>query len=276
MAPQIQAYRVSPWFDVDGDNTLRLDYPLGENSIVFDVGGYLGDWAEPIYDRYKSTIHVFEPVPEFYEKLHNRFANNPRIQVHNFGLSNYTGDAEFAQLDNQSSAFIQNGSSLKVKMKDIIEFMDEQKIKHVDLMKINIEGGEYDLLNRLVEQKRLDQFENLQIQFHDFFDDAAQRVAKLRNAFKISHYPTYMFDFVWENWQKKPSDQTVYSQIQHLGDINSMLQQDLVKSRLELAAATEYKNDLENELSVLRKRLARIENTSAYKAFRKVKQIINH
>lgn len=276
MAPQIQAYRVGPWFDVDGDNTLRLDYPLDENSIVFDVGGYLGDWAEPIYDRYKSTIYVFEPVPEFYEKLHNRFANNPRIHVYNFGLSNYTGDAEFAQLDNQSSAFIQNGNSLKVKMKDIIEFMDEQKIRHVDLMKINIEGGEYDLLNRLVDQKRLDQFENLQIQFHDFFDDAAQRVAKLRGAFKITHYPTYMFDFVWENWQKKPSDQTVYSQIQHLGDINSKLQQDLVKARLELAAATDYKNDLENELSALRKRLARIENTSAYKAFRKVKQIINH
>lgn len=32
------------WFQDQGDKTLRLNYSdLNENSIVFDIGGYLGD-----------------------------------------------------------------------------------------------------------------------------------------------------------------------------------------------------------------------------------------
>ena len=36
----------SRWFKDKGDKTLRLEYPLlDSNSIVFDVGGYVGDFA---------------------------------------------------------------------------------------------------------------------------------------------------------------------------------------------------------------------------------------
>ena len=37
--------QVERWFADDGDNTLRLNYPLDENSVVFDVGAYKGAWG---------------------------------------------------------------------------------------------------------------------------------------------------------------------------------------------------------------------------------------
>jgi len=40
---EIQRKRVIPWFAVNGDQTLRLNYDLDANSLVFDLGGYKGD-----------------------------------------------------------------------------------------------------------------------------------------------------------------------------------------------------------------------------------------
>ena len=38
-----------------------------------------------------------------------------------------------------------------VKLIDAAEFLQKQKIENIDLMKINIEGGEYDLLTHLID-----------------------------------------------------------------------------------------------------------------------------
>ena len=45
----IQALRVAPWLADNGDKTYRLDYNLNENSVVFDLGGYEGQWASDIF-----------------------------------------------------------------------------------------------------------------------------------------------------------------------------------------------------------------------------------
>ena len=39
-----------------GDNTLSLDYPLNENSIVFDVGAYKGIFTEKVYNFFGSCL----------------------------------------------------------------------------------------------------------------------------------------------------------------------------------------------------------------------------
>lgn len=44
------------WATDKGDSTHRLNYDLDENSIVFDVGGYLGKWAELIYAKYGCWV----------------------------------------------------------------------------------------------------------------------------------------------------------------------------------------------------------------------------
>src|SRR6476620_9093588 len=69
----IQAQRVEKWFGDDGDNTLRLNYELDEKSIVFDVGGYKGEFAGSMINKYNCTVFVFEPIPEFYNIIVNKF-----------------------------------------------------------------------------------------------------------------------------------------------------------------------------------------------------------
>ena len=61
------------WVKDNGDETLRLDYKLTKNSVVFDIGGYRGDFAESIYEKYNCTVYVFEPVQEYFEFIKKRF-----------------------------------------------------------------------------------------------------------------------------------------------------------------------------------------------------------
>ena len=82
-----QQRMVDQWSEDRGDETLRLNYDLDENSIVFDLGGYEGQWASDIFSRYCSTIHIFEPVADFAKRTERRFRGNKKIFVHDFGLA---------------------------------------------------------------------------------------------------------------------------------------------------------------------------------------------
>ena len=95
------------WFKDNGDSTLRVDYPLSENSIVFDVGGYMGEWSLKIAERYNPYIYVFEPVPEFYSIIVERFRGNPKVSVYNFGLSNIDMIAKMSVSRDASSLYIE-------------------------------------------------------------------------------------------------------------------------------------------------------------------------
>ncbi|MFN4915155.1 MAG: FkbM family methyltransferase [Sphingomonadales bacterium] len=201
---KIQAQRVEPWFKAKGDETLRLNYPLNENSMVLDVGSYEGDFAAYMSERYHCFVHAFEPVPDFYKIIEEKFKNNDKVFTHCMGLSRVTGNESISLMDLGSSVFVKSKNSVEIQLKSIIEFLEEHHIEKVDLIKLNIEGGEYDLLESLIEQKKITCFENIQVQFHDFvIPDAKERMNRIQQALSETHFLTYQFEFVWENWQLK-------------------------------------------------------------------------
>ena len=74
--------QVKKWFKDKGDQTLRLDYPeLTPDSIVFDLGGYLGDFSAAIIERYNCKIYIFEPHPEYFSKCIKRFSSYKNVKV---------------------------------------------------------------------------------------------------------------------------------------------------------------------------------------------------
>jgi len=199
---------VKQWKRDRGDATLRLDYPLDENSLVVDVGGYQGDFANALVDRYDCQVLLFEPMPTFSAECCNRFANVSKVSVFDFGLG-----AQDEQLSlstsNDASSFFRNtevDGSVSAQIKDIASVWEQLELQHIDLMKINIEGGEYPLVRRLIETGLIRQIDNIQIQFHDFVDDAVQLRNELRRQLKTSHHETWCYEFVWENWSRKNND----------------------------------------------------------------------
>lgn len=204
---KIQAKRVVSWFADKGDETLRLDYDLNENSVIFDIGGYKGEFARDLFCKYQSQIYVFEPLTEFYNICVKRFIKNKKVKSYNFGLAERAFETEINVSDNASSIFNVEGTKTKIRLESIIDFMISNKIETVDLMKINIEGGEYDLLDVIIENNFAHKFKNIQVQFHDFvIDNPRERMEKIQKELSKTHELTYQYDFVWENWKLKTNE----------------------------------------------------------------------
>lgn len=199
-----QEKRVIPWFKDNGDRVLRLDYSLSKDSIVFDIGGYEGNWTSDIFSMYQCNIYVFEPVSSFYKAICKRFEFNDKIKVFNFGLSDKYGEIEISINADSSSIFKKVGNTgyLEIiKLKQFKGFIEENNINKIDLLKINIEGGEYDLMEHIIEQNIQSKIRNFQIQFHDFVPNAKIRMDNIKQKLSKSHYLTYEYPFVWENWR---------------------------------------------------------------------------
>ena len=202
-SPSIQSIRVLPWFRVDGDKTHRINYDLNQDAVVIDLGGYEGHWAADIFCKYDCYIHIFEPVEEFAQNIKERFEKNKKVSVYTYGLSNTNKNQKLNISADRSSAYEPGEKSVNIKLKKIDDFIKEHNIEHVDLVKINIEGGEYDLLEHLVSNKQILVFENVQVQFHDFVPNSLARMHAIQNELSKTHNLTYQYEFVWENWKRK-------------------------------------------------------------------------
>jgi FkbM family methyltransferase len=191
------------WLLSNGEQTLRLNYDLKKDSIVFDIGGYKGNFADDIYNKYMCTVYIFEPVNYFYDHIKNRFVGNEKIKAYKYGLSNCEKTIEIS-IENDSSSVHKRSNNIEtIKLINVTNFIRNNSIKKIDLLKINIEGGEYEVIPELINSGDIDKIMNLQIQFHDFIDDCDTKRDEIRNELNKTHELTYDYYYIWENWKLK-------------------------------------------------------------------------
>lgn len=195
---------VKRWVKDHGDEKLRLDYPLCDSSIVFDVGGYLGDYAELVNRKYGCRVYLFEPVPFFYDECVRKFHGNTQIKCLNYGLSAVSGLFEM-YVDGDTSSFEKKSGMCqhKTQLRSITDVVAELGLKEIDLVKINIEGGEYELLPLIISSGLVNNINYLQVQFHDFVVGAADKRWFIRELLRDTHYEMWNYDFVWESWARR-------------------------------------------------------------------------
>lgn len=186
-----------------GDTTLRLDYPLNPNSVVVDAGAYLGDWSSQISARYDPQLVLFEPVVERAEALRQRFCINPKATIHPFALGGSDGTAWLSSAADGSSVFVDRGPKQQIQVRDASAALEELSAPTIHLLKLNVEGAEYEILLRLHESGILSKIEYLQVQFHPFPEDYLHLYSECRRALAESHQVQYEYPYVWEGWKRK-------------------------------------------------------------------------
>lgn len=202
-APSDRDRQCAKWRADAGDRTLRLAYPLSKDSVVLDLGGYRGQWASDLYARYRCRLEVFEPVPRFAEAIAERFRHNEDIRVHSYGLAGKTRTEQITICDDGSSIFRSGDQQQGIELVDIATWFAEHPHDQVDLMKVNIEGGEFELLERMLEANLMDRVTHFQIQFHDLAPDSAERMDRILAGLSNTHEPCYQYRFVWEGWRRR-------------------------------------------------------------------------
>lgn len=143
---------------------LNIDH-INNNSIILDIGANIGNVTEVLFKKYDSNIYCYEPNISCYNHLHKRFKNNPKIKIYNFAVSDFTGKTflYFHKKAKNISEFNERSSIKKEKdgldinkkvevncinIKEILEQYDK-----IDLIKIDIEGSEYEIMPEIIKNK---------------------------------------------------------------------------------------------------------------------------
>jgi FkbM family methyltransferase len=191
------------WFNDEGDYTHNITYDLNENSIIMDLGGYTGVWAQQMIEKYNPNVYILEPVPSFYDGMVSKFKNNPKVRLLNAGVGIEDRDGIIYMSGDGSSSNLTNGHKINVKFNTIETILNNFGLEYVDLIQINIEGDEYPLLENMILTRLINKFKNIQIQFHLGIENDVERREKIRNnlldnGFKIK----FDYPFFWEAWYK--------------------------------------------------------------------------
>lgn len=171
----------------DGRWSLLTDN-LNSSSIIYSVGiGHDVSFDLELIKKFGCEIHAFDPTYLSKNWLkQQRLPNN--FFYHDCGLANYTGTANFSLPDGHSVSFSmsetvagdQNHTAQVKKLSDLMSDLGHRKI---DVLKIDIEGGEFEIIDDLV--KSADIIGQLLIEFHDRLAGkklSPEALKKLQNA----------------------------------------------------------------------------------------------
>jgi FkbM family methyltransferase len=201
---------INEWWECKGDQTLRECYPLNEYSVIFDLGGFDGNFSQTMYSKYKSNIYVFEPHPEFVSIIRDKFKDNEKVKVFDYGVGGKTENLQLVSCNESSYIIPQtkvNNTSNKIfqniSIKSFKNVYDEMKVNNIDLLKINVEGSEYDIMQNIFDNDLTTKINNFQIQFHKINDKSEKLLLDIRTELSKTHKQDWCFNWVWENWSLK-------------------------------------------------------------------------
>jgi len=196
------------WIKNDRVHDFRHRYHLPQDAVIFDLGGHVGDWSAKLLENHPTaTIYVFEVIPSYAAQLRRRFASTRAVKVCEFGLGEANTILDFTVDGLSSSSFRVDIPSkteiVKARIVDVVDFIRDANIHRIDLMKVNIEGGEYPLLRRLISSDTVKIVLKKQIQFHNLGDWAIEERERIRAELQKTHELTYDYRWTFENWRLK-------------------------------------------------------------------------
>ena len=193
------------------DQSSLYDPPLDEESVVLDIGAYDGAFTEQIAEPYGARVYGFEPHAGILEQARKRLARFEKVTLFPYAVGAKDGTATLTFRYLGSTLFAEASANprradeptVDVEVRDIKRVFDELNLDDIDFVKINIEGGEYDLLERLIETGYVARCRVLQVQFHEFYRGAYSRRRKIRKALAKTHCIDWDYPFVWERWLRR-------------------------------------------------------------------------
>lgn len=136
----------------------------------------------------------------FSKNLTKRFEKTPEISIFPLALTNENTTLKLSIDNNASGVYFKNKNYIEVGSIDIISHIHKFKLNRIDLLKLNVEGLEYEILERLMSQRKITNIKQLLVQFHDFVPEHKKRYLKIVENLSKTHNLIWRFEFIWELW----------------------------------------------------------------------------
>lgn len=169
--------------DHDPHYATVLSKSLGHKDtvLVVDVGANIGDFSELAFSQLGATrVLAIEPTPHIYAALTDRFKDEPRFESVHACLGAFSGVLDFlVHTETKTSSLFpretrrryfaaddQAVAKTPVPTTTIDALCDERNIKHIDLLKLDTQGAEFDIFRG---ERDLLQSQSIDIIYTEFF-----------------------------------------------------------------------------------------------------------
>ena len=165
-----------------------------------DVAARTGEFAACMRDAWDAEVFAVEPIQEFAGALKQRFAGDAHVTVMPFALVGTDGSVRISTAADGSSSWVESPDAVEVPLRDVAGVL---AAREVSLFKVNAEGAEFDVLDRLLETGQIRQIHCLQIQFHRFVPNADSRRKSVRRRLGVTHVCSWSVPWVREQWVRR-------------------------------------------------------------------------
>ena len=182
---------------------MRYDYPLTPESVVVECGAYKGAFARAISDKFHCRVISFEPCKAWFSDAVAQSRNYPSLTLFNLAVG-YASRLDTLKIKGDMTGFFEVGEFEPVQVVKLADVLATLRLTTpIDLLAINIEGGEFEVLEGLLDDGVVSQFLNIQVQFHSVVPNAQNRHDVIMNRLLKTHELTYYAPFCWENYRLK-------------------------------------------------------------------------
>lgn len=147
---------------------------LSKDSVVYSFGiGEDISFDLELIRKFGCTVHAFDPTPRSLEWCRGQ-SLPPRFVLHDFGLADHDGEITFFAPENpnhvsHSTVHSGGGKSMTVPVRSLATTMRDLGHTRLDILKMDIEGSEYAVLERFVKDRP--DVAQLLVEFHHRFPE---------------------------------------------------------------------------------------------------------
>jgi FkbM family methyltransferase len=174
-------------------------FPPKQTGII--LGGYQGVSATKWLKMYDLKLIIVEPIFDYFDQLKRKFANNPAVIILNLAAASKDGKRKIVVNGDRTSFFEINGDIQNVATIDVCSII-EMAQSTIAFLEVNIEGGEYEVLTRLIETGHISKIYRLFIQFHDVNADSSRNRELIEDSLTLTHTLVFNYPWVWQYWEK--------------------------------------------------------------------------
>jgi len=176
----------------------KYSWPLNRDSLVIDVGAYEGNFSRLIAEKFDCDIWAFEPV--FFKETRKNIGQRMRTTVFEAGLGSHESHELFGVKGDSTGSWADSNNVMQV---SILPVSILYAWNHIHLLKLNCEGGEYAILERIIADNKAQMFDAIMVQFHRVQPHSEERRQAIVNALSQTHNTVWSSPWVWEGFQIK-------------------------------------------------------------------------
>lgn len=172
---------------------------LNARSIVYSGGiGKDITFEHSLVEKFGCSIVLFDPSPTGLETMALKENKIPQFKFHAVALAGSCGTLKFAPPscieEGSWSMQRKDSAALEVPCVNLSTLLEQNQHRHIDLLKIDIEGSEYEVIDDLI--KRQISIRQLLVEFHhgNIHVPGIVRKQSIRAIFKLRAAGYYLID----------------------------------------------------------------------------------